>query len=135
MLASGYAEIPTYTAIGGVVEQEPLEWWRAAQTALAQVWQAAPPDATKQIVAVALSGQMQDLILLGQTGTLGRAILYSDTRAQAENDLLNATIGHAELLRLTGNDMGATDLLAKWLWLHPGPRSTSGHPHPPHGQP
>lgn len=117
LLATGYADYPTYTADGGVVEQEPADWWRATCAALAQLWRAATPGAAQQVAAVALSGQMQDLILLGAAGAIGRAILYADSRAQPEAASIAAQIGQAELARITGNEQGAGSLLAKWLWL------------------
>jgi xylulokinase len=117
LLATGYADYPTYTASGGVVEQEPADWWRATCAALAELWHAAAADAAQRVAAVALSGQMQDLILLGAEGAIGRAILYSDTRAQVEAVGIAEEISQAELTRITGNEQGASSLLAKWLWL------------------
>ena len=117
LLATGYADYPTFASMGGVVEQEPEGWWHATCLALAQLWPNAPADASQRIAAVALSGQMQDLILLGADGAIGRAMLYVDSRAQAEAAWLLEKIGAAELVRITGNEQGATSLLAKWLWL------------------
>jgi xylulokinase len=117
LLATGYADYPTYASVGGVVEQEPEDWWHATCLALAQLWHNAPAHAAQQVAAVSLSGQMQDLILLGAQGALGRAMLYVDSRAQVEAARLLEKIGAAELVRITGNDQGATSLLAKWLWL------------------
>ena len=117
LLATGYADYPIYHREGNVVEQEPEDWWRATGMALGQLWQAAPPGAAQQVAAVSLSGQMQDLILLGADGVLGRAILYSDCRAQDEAAFVTQTIGRETLESITGNEQGASSLLAKWLWL------------------
>ena len=117
LLTTGYVDYPTYHGEGNVVEQEPEDRWRATCTALDQVWQAAPAGAAQQVAAVSLSGQMQDLILLGEHGALGRAMLYSDCRAQAEAMFVTEKIGRATLERITGNEQGASSLLAKWLWL------------------
>ena len=117
LLATGYADYPTYYNEGNVVEQEPADWWRAACAALAQIWQTAPAGVAQQVAAVSLSGQMQNLILLGAEGAVGRAILYSDCRAQDEAALVTATIGRETLEQITGNEQGAASLLAKWLWL------------------
>ncbi|MCX6046288.1 MAG: FGGY-family carbohydrate kinase [Chloroflexi bacterium] len=113
----GYADYLTYHGAGNVVEQEPADWWRATCAALAQVWQSAPADAAQQVAMVSLSGQMQDLILLGADGAIGRALLYSDCRAQEEAAFVNALIGRTTLEQITGNEQGAASLLAKWLWL------------------
>ncbi|MFN8489656.1 MAG: FGGY-family carbohydrate kinase [Caldilineaceae bacterium] len=117
ILATGFADYPTYHSAGNVVEQEPEAWWRATCTALAQIWQTAPKDAAAQVAAVSLSGQMQDLILLGADGAIGRAILYSDCRAQEEAAFVTQTLGQETLERITGNEQGPASLLAKWLWL------------------
>ena len=117
LLATGYADYPTYHSESNVVEQEPEDWWRAACVALAQVWQTAGTGAAQRVAAVSLSGQMQDLILLGAEGALGRAMLYSDCRAQREAAFVTQTIGRETLERITGNEQGAASLLAKWLWL------------------
>lgn len=117
VLASGYAGYPTYTRAGNVVEQAPEDWWQATCLALAQIWAQAPAGAAQAVAAVSLSGQMQDLIMLGEQGAIGHAILYSDSRAQTEAAFVTATIGRATLERITGNEQGPASLLAKWLWL------------------
>jgi xylulokinase len=63
LLASALATYPTHTAAGGVVEQNPQDWWDAFCRALRQLWTDAP--AGVHVAAVILSGQMQDAILLG----------------------------------------------------------------------
>lgn len=115
ILASGYDAYPTHTGEGNRVEQTPDDWWRATCTALAQLWQTGSDR--KAIAAVALSGQMQDLILLGEHEALGTAILYSDSRAQVEAQMITATVGTEALTQITGNEQGAASLLAKWRWL------------------
>lgn len=115
ILASGYGAYSTHTSEGNQVEQMPADWWVATCTALAQLW--ARGSDRRAIAAVALSGQMQDLILLGEHEALGAAILYSDNRAQGEAETITATIGAEELTRITGNEQGAASLLAKWRWL------------------
>lgn len=116
VLAHGYAAYPTQTGEGNRVEQQPADWWDATCVALAHLWASVGVDRSA-IAAIALSGQMQDLILLGAEDVLRPAILYSDQRAQAEAGCLESTIGYAELARITGNEQGAASLLAKWRWL------------------
>jgi xylulokinase len=114
IVESGYAGYPTFTD-GNRVEQEPEAWWRATGEALAALWQEIP--AGRSVAGVALSGQMQDTIPLGSQGAVGRAILYSDCRAEAEARLLDEQIGAARLAATSGNSQTATSVLAKWLWL------------------
>jgi xylulokinase len=112
--AAGYAQYPTYTD-GNRVEQDPEAWWRATGAALAALWQATPVGLA--VAGVALSGQMQDTILLGAQGTVGQAILYSDSRAETEARLLDERVGAARLAAISGNPQTATSVFAKWLWL------------------
>lgn len=115
VVASGYSAYATHSGEGNRVEQTPADWWTATGVALTQLWAAGGDRNT--IAAVALSGQMQDLILVGDHEALGPAILYADCRAQTEAQMITATIGVEELIRITGNEQGAASLLAKWRWL------------------
>lgn len=126
--ATGYAEYPTLHPAPNRVEQRPEEWWAAVCAALGELWKASPlpPSA---VAAVALSGQMQDTILLGENGALGNAILYSDSRAGDEAALIDERKGGGELTRRTGNLQGGSSVLAKWLWLqrHEPKRLAAAH--------
>ena len=115
LLASALATYPTHTAAGNVVEQTPQDWWDAVCAALRDIWANAPADVT--VAAVILSGQMQDTIPLGDADAVGPAILYSDSRAQAEAVVIEQLVGVAELTAITGNAQGAASVLAKWRWL------------------
>ncbi|MCS7056826.1 MAG: FGGY family carbohydrate kinase [Thermoflexales bacterium] len=100
---------------GAEVEQDATDWWKAAQACLRSIAQHEPGDV--RIVALALSGQMQDVILMDRRGVLAPVILYSDGRAQAEADEVLSTIGEDQLIPLTGNVQDASGLLAKLLWI------------------
>ncbi len=114
-------EYPTNTAEGGVMEQNAIDWWQAALEASHEL------EAANEVEAIALTGQMQDLILLDATGEPMRpVILYSDTRARAEADEVIALIGSDQLRALTGNDQDAGGLLAKLLWLRKNEGETLG---------
>ena len=123
LLASGYAGDETTSAAGNWVEQSPRDWWRATQQALARLWTQRNADPAT-VAAIALSGQMQDLIVLGDGEAIGNAILYSDSRAHSEATAICAHIGNERLIAITGNEQGAAGLLAKWRWLqiHDMPR-------------
>lgn len=110
-LRSAYRPHHTLSAEGGVVEQLAEHWWEAVIDA-AQELNATEAD------AIALTGQMQDLILIDAQGEPTHpVILYSDTRARDEATEINARIGAERLWQLTGNEQGASSLLAKLLWL------------------
>jgi xylulokinase len=114
LLASALAIYPTQSAAGNRVEQHPQDWWAAAVRALRALWGQAP---AASVAAVILSGQMQDTILLGAEESVGAAILYSDSRAQAEAAAIEQRVGAAVLVQRTGNPQGAASVLAKWCWL------------------
>lgn len=114
VLATAYRDYPTLSRPGNGVEQDPEAWWRAVCHALQEVVQG---GLHQEVAGIMLSGQMQDLILLGPEGALGHAILYSDQRAQVEADELEAQVGAETLIQVTGNAQGAASLLAKWRWL------------------
>jgi xylulokinase len=113
-LRSAYRDYETFTADGGVVEQNAEDWWMAARDAVRGLTGSDSED----IEGIALTGQMQDVILVDAEGMAVRpAILYSDSRAYVEAAELNATMGANQLRALTGNDQGAGSLLAKLRWL------------------
>jgi xylulokinase len=73
-----------------------------------------------RVVALALSGQMQNVILVDEHGALLRraAILYSDARAGAEAEEVEALLAASPALRAgTSNLRGAGSVAAKLLWL------------------
>jgi len=99
----------------GLVEQDPEDWWRAVRDLCAAFWRAGyAPD---RVEAVALTGQMQDVILLARDNTALRpAILYSDARAVAQAARLRRLLPVDE----AGDDLDFVDgtaPLAKLLWL------------------
>ncbi|MCC7447046.1 MAG: hypothetical protein IT324_06500 [Anaerolineae bacterium] len=110
-IRSAYRSYDTRTADGGVVEQQAGDWWQAVIESTHEL------DASSAD-AIAITGQMQDLILLDAKGESARpVILYSDSRAHAEAVEVNAIIGAEQLHQLTGNSQEAGSLLAKLLWL------------------
>jgi len=97
------------------VEQDPEDWWRAVRDLCAAFWRAGyAPD---RVEAVALTGQMQDVILLARDNTALRpAILYSDARAVIQAARLKALLPADE----AGDElafMDGTSPLAKLAWL------------------
>ena len=110
--ASAYRGYPT-SGSGSTVEQDPEDWWAALAAALAEI---AGTLAGKRPEALVLSGQMQDLIMVGGTGR-SPAILYSDARAQAEAAEVAHLHGGRRHALEARNDQDATGLAAKLLWV------------------
>src|SRR5215471_19985907 len=75
VLATASAEYRLSTPQPGWAEQDPEDWWQAAQSVLAQL-----PEGP-----LGLSGQMHGLVTLGNGGAVLRpAILWNDQRTGAE---------------------------------------------------
>lgn len=111
VLRETYRAYPTHVAAGGWVEQDADDWWRAACEAACELH-------ARDAGAIALTGQMQNLILMDAAGQpLRRTILYSDIRAHAEAAAFEKTLGRDRLRALTGNDQEAGSLAAKLRWL------------------
>lgn len=108
---SAYRAYETRQGGDGVMEQDADDWWRAAVEVTHEL-------DTRDVKAVAITGQMQDLILVDEIGKPVRlVILYSDTRAVFEANSVLDVISAESLYALTGNEQGAGSLLAKLLWL------------------
>ncbi len=111
MLASTSCDYPTYVESGGIVEQNAADWWTAACTAARELDGAI-------VEGIAITGQMQDLILLDDAGEAIRpAILYNDTRATTEAVWINDRVGRDWLAQVTGYEQDAGSLLTKFRWL------------------
>ena len=107
--------LPPPAAVAGIAgssEQNAEAWWAAATRAIQRAVAAQP------VQAVALSGQMQSVVLLDGAGApLRPALLYSDTRATAEAAALVASLGVERLRAEAINWKGAASTLPKLLWL------------------
>ncbi len=104
-------------ASGGKAEQNPDEWWRAVCSAthllLEQV-----PGSRQRISAVSFSGQMMGAVLLDRSAVPVRpAIIWADTRSDAQSSQLVDRVGMAEGYRITGHRINATYSLSKVMWV------------------
>ncbi len=109
--ASTHREYPT-TVRGNEVEQDPRDWEAAAFDAIRELAGSLNGGSPS---AIALTGQMQDLILEGPEPS--PAILYNDTRARAEFDEVDRLYGLDRLAAESGNAQDASGLAAKLLWV------------------
>jgi xylulokinase len=115
------SDYPTHTD-GSRVEQNVKDWWLAACETMQELnVLAASSEKTgmQQVTAIAITGQMQDLILLADGAPVRPVILYSDSRAVGQAEQLQASCQERgiNLTLQTGNEQTATSLLAKWQWL------------------
>ncbi len=94
----------------GWAEQNPEDWVRAAEAAVASLGGGA--------VAIGLSGQMHGLVALDDRDRVLRpAILWNDQRTGAECAEIEERVGRERLLELTGNPALTGFTAPKLLWL------------------
>ena len=111
VLARAEQDYPLSIPRPGRAEQDPEDWWRAAEAALAEVG-AADAD------GIGLTGQMHGLVVLDEDEKVLRpAILWNDQRSAAECADIEARVGLRELVRLTGNRALPGFTAPKLLWL------------------
>jgi len=94
----------------GWAEQDPEDWWRAAERALAALG--------GEPAAIGLSGQMHGLVVLDDRDRVLRpAILWNDQRTEAECAEIEERVGLTRLIELTGNRALTGFTAPKLLWL------------------
>jgi xylulokinase len=107
VLAKAEEEYPLSIPEPGWAEQDPEDWWRAAQKSL-------PPGGEPP----GLTGQMHGLVLLDAAGRVLRpAILWNDQRTGAECAEIEQRIGLGRLIELTGNRALPGFTAPKLLWV------------------
>ena len=110
---SGY---PLSTPQAGWAEQDPEDWWRATQSALAAL--RAQIGTAGEIAGIGLSGQMHGLVALDAADRVVRpAILWNDQRTAVECAEIEERIGLDRLIALTGNRALTGFTAPKLLWL------------------
>lgn len=98
-------------------EQDPADWWRAAQDAVRAVLSKGG-IAAKDVACIGLSGQMHGAVLLDEAGEVLRpSIIWCDQRTAEECRWLDREIGPARLLELTSNPALTNFTLTKLLWV------------------
>jgi xylulokinase len=108
VLGTASAEYPVSRPQPGWSEQEPEDWWRAAEDVLGRLSEG----------PVGLSGQMHGLVALdAEQRVLRPAILWNDQRTSAECAEIEERIGFRRLVDLTGNRALTGFTAPKLLWL------------------
>ena len=103
-------EYPLSTPHPGWAEQDPEDWWRASEQALARVGGQSP--------GLGFSGQMHGLVCLDEHDRVLRpAILWNDQRTGAECVEIEERVGLDRLIALTGNRALTGFTAPKLLWL------------------
>jgi xylulokinase len=109
VLARHEEEYPLSIPQPGWAEQDPEDWWRAAQAAL---------DAVGRDGPIGLTGQMHGLVLLDSADRVLRpAILWNDQRTGAECAEIEEAVGFERLVALTGNRALPGFTAPKLVWV------------------
>ncbi len=115
VLAASSAPLGTSAPHPGWSEQDPRDWRRALDAAVAEL-RAAEPAALRAVRAVGLSGQMHGAVLLDDLGEPIRpAILWNDGRATEECAALEAAV--PDLPAIAGIRAMPGFTAPKLLWL------------------
>jgi len=111
VLARAEHGYPLSTPQAGWAEQDPADWWRASEAALAELdWKHGDP--------LGFSGQMHGLVTLDAADEILRpAILWNDQRTAAECAEIEERVGLERLIELTGNRALTGFTAPKLLWL------------------
>jgi len=113
VVATGRHEHEVHYGEGSVAETDPLVWWAALRSALAQTGRAGDVD------AIAVGGQQHGLVIVDAHGAPVRpAMLWCDLRATAEADRLIAELGGPQSAAdLAGSLPIASFTAPKWAWI------------------
>jgi Sugar (pentulose and hexulose) kinases len=114
-VGSGYKGYKLVSASGGIVEQNPEDWYEAAVTA---VRQAVGNIDTSKVVSLSMSTQGASSLLVDKDfKPLTNAITWMDNRAVKQKDEISALLGDDLVYRKTGwKPLPCMDL-AKYKWL------------------
>ncbi len=111
LLARAERGYPLSTPHPGWSEQDPEDWWQAAEAVLDDLGVGA-------VAGIGLSGQMHGLVVLdGAERVLRPAILWNDQRTATECAEIEERIGLERLITLTGNRALTGFTAPKLLWL------------------
>jgi len=117
LIAAVTETYPTHYGRGGVVEQDPQQWWDAVCAATRRLL-ATTGVSSQQILGVGLSGQMMGVVLLDEHGDPVRpSLIWADTRSALQCRTLVASIGAEEGYRTLGHRLNPTYSLSKLMWV------------------
>lgn len=115
VIAPASHPVPMLDSPAGYSEQDPESWWRALLEA-ARKLRTSNPGAYASIQAIGLSGQMHGAVLLDKDlKVLRPAILWNDSRSQAECEVLKQTV--PDIAEIAGVSPMPGLTAPKMMWL------------------
>jgi len=107
----------THYRSGGVVEQDPEDWWKAICLATQTLLIDTSTD-PKEVFGVGISGHMMGAVLLDKKmQPLRPAVIWADTRSQQQCDQLIRDFGQTKAYEVLGHRINSTYSLTKIMWL------------------
>ncbi|MBZ2183852.1 MAG: xylulokinase [Bryobacter sp.] len=98
-------------------EQEPEDWWRAAQGAIRGVLRKVGADGSV-VKGIGFSGQMHGLVMLDREGAVIRpSLIWCDQRSQAQVDEIHGKLGREKVVEWTANPAITGFTLPKLMWV------------------
>ena len=108
---------PMRMARPGWADQDPEDWWRAAQIAIRAALDQANLKGS-DIAAVGFSGQMHGVVLLDKAGSvLCPALIWCDQRSQQQCDWITRRVGADQLIQYVSNPALTGFSAPKILWV------------------
>lgn len=114
-IAKATRKYPSYYLQGGVVEQDPNDWWSNFLITTSQVLKNVNP---KDITVISFSAHMNGCLPIDSNGKpLTRSFIHADTRSgEYEEEVFNK-ICEDQLYEITGNRIDSHYPLLKMYWL------------------
>lgn len=98
-------------------EQDPDDWWRAAQEAIQGVIAKSGATGT-DVKGIGFSGQMHGVTMLdGDEKVVRPALIWCDQRSQPQVDWVTNKAGRDNVLKWTANPVLTSFTLPKFLWV------------------
>ncbi|MCF0132610.1 MAG: xylulokinase [Blautia sp.] len=100
---------------GGIAEQNPQDWWHAVCETTREITKTIDP---KDVLAVSFSAQMQCCLVVDREGNVLRpAIIWADSRAEKQAELLRQVFDEQEAYQLLGHRISPAYSIEKLMWI------------------
>ncbi len=117
VLASAWVGYDTSTPRPGWAEQNPHDWWAAAEAVVRRVVSEAGSQGGK-VAALGLSGQMGGAVFLDRRGEAIRpALVEGDLRSGPQREEIASLVGAERVATVTGSAVTTASQASKILWL------------------
>ena len=114
VVAETSASYPLHSPRPGWTEQDPADWWRAAEEVLGRV----AAKIEDEIVGLGLTGQMHGSVFLDSSDEVIRpALLWNDQRTGEQCEKITRSVGERRLIEIAGNPALTGFQAPKILWL------------------